>query len=131
MKAAVASVADALTAHGFAAHAETRGNALTIVAEHCPFGEAARQYPHVVCAVDTGMVKGCSKGSTARRSRTISRAARTATTTASPASERRPVRARTSTTHRRRRCARPRSRRCSRSCASTTPIPAGCTPKGA
>ena len=49
VKAAVASVADALTAHGFAAHAETRGNALTLVAEHCPFGEAARQYPHVLC----------------------------------------------------------------------------------
>ena len=52
VKAAVASVADALTAHGFAAHAETRGNALTLVAEHCPFGEAARQYPHV-CARST------------------------------------------------------------------------------
>jgi predicted ArsR family transcriptional regulator len=62
VKAAVASVADALTAHGFAAHAETRGNALTLVAEHCPFGEAARQYPHVLCAVDTGMVKGMLEG---------------------------------------------------------------------
>jgi predicted ArsR family transcriptional regulator len=62
LKAAVASVADALTAHGFAAHAETRGNALTLVAEHCPFGEAARQYPHVLCAVDTGMVKGMLEG---------------------------------------------------------------------
>jgi len=62
VKAAVASVADALTAHGFAAHAETKGNALTLVAEHCPFGEAARQYPHVLCAVDTGMVKGMLEG---------------------------------------------------------------------
>jgi predicted ArsR family transcriptional regulator len=62
VKAAVASVADALTAHGFAAHAETRGNALALVAEHCPFGEAARQYPHVLCAVDTGMVKGMLEG---------------------------------------------------------------------
>lgn len=62
VKAAVASVADALTAHGFAAHAETRGNALTLVAEHCPFGEAARRYPHVLCAVDTGMVKGMLEG---------------------------------------------------------------------
>src|SRR4051812_34175450 len=62
VKAAVASVADALTAHGFAAHTETRGNALALVAEHCPFGEAARQYPHVLCAVDTGMVKGMLEG---------------------------------------------------------------------
>jgi predicted ArsR family transcriptional regulator len=61
-KAAVASVADALTAHGFAAHAESQGNALTLVAEHCPFGDAARQYPHVLCAVDTGMVKGMLEG---------------------------------------------------------------------
>ncbi|HET9729218.1 MAG TPA: helix-turn-helix domain-containing protein [Acidimicrobiia bacterium] len=62
VKAAVASVADALTAHGFAAHAESRGNALTLVAEHCPFGEAAARYPHVLCAVDTGMVKGMLAG---------------------------------------------------------------------
>jgi predicted ArsR family transcriptional regulator len=62
VKAAVASVADALTAHGFAAHAETQGSALTLVAEHCPFGDAARQYPHVLCAVDTGMVKGMLEG---------------------------------------------------------------------
>jgi predicted ArsR family transcriptional regulator len=62
VKAAVASVADALTAHGFAAHAETRGTSLALVAEHCPFGEAARQYPHVLCAVDTGMVKGMLEG---------------------------------------------------------------------
>jgi predicted ArsR family transcriptional regulator len=62
VKAAVASVADALTAHGFAAHAESQGDALTLVAEHCPFGDAARRYPHVLCAVDTGMVKGMLEG---------------------------------------------------------------------
>jgi predicted ArsR family transcriptional regulator len=62
VKAAVASVADALTAHGFAAHAESRDNALTLVAEHCPFGDAARRYPHILCAVDTGMVKGMLEG---------------------------------------------------------------------
>jgi predicted ArsR family transcriptional regulator len=61
-KAAVASVADALTAHGFAAHAEARGTSLTLVAEHCPFGEAATKYPHVLCAVDTGMIKGMLEG---------------------------------------------------------------------
>ena len=62
VKAALASVADALTAHGFAAHAEARGDSLTLVAEHCPFGEAAAKYPHVLCAVDTGMVKGMLEG---------------------------------------------------------------------
>ncbi len=62
VKAAVASVADALTAHGFAAHAEARGTSLTLVSEHCPFGEAAQRYPHVLCAVDTGMVRGMLEG---------------------------------------------------------------------
>ncbi|MCU1427430.1 MAG: putative transcriptional regulator [Actinomycetia bacterium] len=61
-KAALASVADALTAHGFAAHTEARGGSLTLVAEHCPFGEAAKKYPHVLCAVDTGMIKGMLEG---------------------------------------------------------------------
>lgn len=50
-------VADALTAHGFAAHAEKRGNELRIVSEHCPFGDAAIEHP-VICAVDRGLVKG-------------------------------------------------------------------------
>ncbi|MCU1455916.1 MAG: putative transcriptional regulator [Actinomycetia bacterium] len=58
VKAALATVADALTAHGFAAHSEARGNGLAIIAEHCPFGEAAQQFPHVVCAVDRGMIRG-------------------------------------------------------------------------
>ena len=62
VKAAVASVADALTAHGFAAHAEARGGSLTFVSEHCPFGEAAQRYPHVLSAVDTGMVRGMLEG---------------------------------------------------------------------
>ena len=50
-------MADALTAHGFAAHAEKRGNELRIVNNHCPFGAAAIEHP-VICAVDRGMVKG-------------------------------------------------------------------------
>lgn len=58
MQTAVASVADALTAHGFAAHAEARGATSVIVSEHCPFGEAASMYPNVVCAVDRGMIRG-------------------------------------------------------------------------
>jgi predicted ArsR family transcriptional regulator len=51
------AVADALTAHGFAAHAEPRGGTLAIIAEQCPFGEAAVQLP-VICAVDRGIIKG-------------------------------------------------------------------------
>ena len=58
---ALHAVAGALTAHGFAAHAESdgqpKGNGLFIVAETCPFGGAAVEHP-VICAVDRGMVKG-------------------------------------------------------------------------
>ena len=57
-----ATVADALTAHGFAAHAEASGGSLQIVSEQCPFGDAAQKYPHVVCAVDRGMIRGMLAG---------------------------------------------------------------------
>ena len=60
-RAALTMVADALTAHGFAAHAERRGSQLRIVSEHCPFGDAAIEHP-VICAVDRGMVKGMLQG---------------------------------------------------------------------
>lgn len=56
-QAALHAVADALTAHGFAAHAERHGEQLRIVSEHCPFGGAAIEHP-VICAVDRGMVRG-------------------------------------------------------------------------
>ena len=56
-RSALHAVADALTAHGFASHAEGRGDALRIVNDHCPFGGAAVESP-VICAVDRGMVKG-------------------------------------------------------------------------
>lgn len=56
-RSALHAVADALTAHGFAAHAENRNGALRIVSEHCPFGDAAIEHP-VICAVDRGMVRG-------------------------------------------------------------------------
>jgi predicted ArsR family transcriptional regulator len=56
-RSALHAVADALTAHGFAAHAEKRNNELRIVSENCPFGGAAIDNP-VICAVDRGMVKG-------------------------------------------------------------------------
>jgi predicted ArsR family transcriptional regulator len=60
-QAALHAVADALTAHGFAAHAEGRPGSLRIIAEQCPFGDAAIQHP-VICAVDRGMVKGMLAG---------------------------------------------------------------------
>jgi predicted ArsR family transcriptional regulator len=56
-RTALHAVADALTAHGFAAHAERHGNGLRIVSDHCPFGGAAIEHP-VICAVDRGLVRG-------------------------------------------------------------------------
>jgi predicted ArsR family transcriptional regulator len=54
---ALHAVADALSAHGFAAHTERRGNQLRIISNHCPFGEMVVEHP-VICAVDRGMVRG-------------------------------------------------------------------------
>jgi predicted ArsR family transcriptional regulator len=61
VRAAMYAIAEALTAHGFAAHAEDRGKSTAVVAEHCPFGEAATAHP-VICAVDRGMVRGLLAG---------------------------------------------------------------------
>lgn len=61
VSAALNAVADALTAHGFAAHAEARGDSLAVVASNCPFGGAATVHP-VLCAVDRGMVRGMLAG---------------------------------------------------------------------
>lgn len=61
-RSALQAVADALTAHGFAAHTEDgadgdgNGNGLRIVTDTCPFGGAVAS--PVVCAVDRGMVRG-------------------------------------------------------------------------
>jgi predicted ArsR family transcriptional regulator len=62
-QAALHAVADALTAHGFAAHTEALpgSTSLAIISEHCPFGDAAVQHP-VICAVDRGIVKGMLAG---------------------------------------------------------------------
>ena len=56
------AVADALTAHGFAAHmatgaARAHADGLRIINDHCPFGTVATDHP-VICAVDRGMVRG-------------------------------------------------------------------------
>ncbi len=57
LRSAIQSVADALSAHGFAAHAEARNDKLRIINNHCPFGDVATEHP-VICAVDRGMVRG-------------------------------------------------------------------------
>jgi len=56
-RSALHVVADALSSHGFAAHAERHDGELRIVSGHCPFGDVAIEHP-VICAVDRGMVKG-------------------------------------------------------------------------
>jgi len=61
VRAAMHVVAETLTAHGFAAHAEDRGETTAVVAEQCPFGDASSMNP-VLCAVDRGMVKGLLAG---------------------------------------------------------------------
>ncbi len=60
-RAALHAVADALTAHGFAAHAEARGRSLVLIKDSCPFFDTAKQHP-VICAVDRGMVRGMLTG---------------------------------------------------------------------
>lgn len=60
-RTALHTVADALTAHGFAAHAEARGGSLALIKETCPFFDTARQHP-VICSVDRGMVRGMLSG---------------------------------------------------------------------
>ncbi len=56
-RSALHVVADALSSHGFSAHAERHGEELRIVSGHCPFGDVAIEHP-VICAVDRGMVRG-------------------------------------------------------------------------
>ncbi|MDW3219361.1 MAG: helix-turn-helix domain-containing protein [Acidimicrobiales bacterium] len=54
---ALHAVADALSAHGFAARAEANDDEYQIVAQNCPFGDAVVEHP-VICAVDRGIVRG-------------------------------------------------------------------------
>ena len=67
------AVADALTAHGFAAHmvGRRRNDGLRIINDHCPFGTVATDHP-VICAVDRGMVRGMLSA-LVRRTATTSR----------------------------------------------------------
>jgi predicted ArsR family transcriptional regulator len=64
-RVALHAIADALTAHGFEAHAEARGGSLALVRESCPFFATAQQHP-VICAVDRGMVRGMLAGLSGR-----------------------------------------------------------------
>ena len=61
VRAALASIAGLLSAHGFAAHAEQVDNDASVVSENCPFGLAARDHP-VLCAVDRGLIAGMLEG---------------------------------------------------------------------
>jgi predicted ArsR family transcriptional regulator len=61
LRSAMQSVAQALTAHGFAAHGGVAGLPNTIVRDHCPFGSAAIDHP-VLCAADRGLVEGLLNG---------------------------------------------------------------------
>ncbi|MGH9059944.1 MAG: helix-turn-helix transcriptional regulator [Acidimicrobiales bacterium] len=61
IRSALQTVAEALTAHGFAAHAEPHGTSMAVVADHCPFGDAGVVHP-IMCAVDRGMVRGMLAG---------------------------------------------------------------------
>jgi predicted ArsR family transcriptional regulator len=60
-RVALHAIADALTAHGFEAHAEARGGSLALIKDACPFFATAQQHP-VICAVDRGMVRGMLSG---------------------------------------------------------------------
>ncbi len=60
-RAAMSAIAEALTARGFAAHAEAKGPATAIVRDSCPFGDVVAAHP-VLCAVDRGMVQGLLAG---------------------------------------------------------------------
>ncbi len=61
VRAAMHVVAETLTAHGFDAHAEDRGETTAVVAEQCPFGSAPTTNP-ILCAVDRGMISGLLAG---------------------------------------------------------------------
>ena len=133
VKAAVASVADALTAHGFAAHAETQRQRAHPRRRALPVRRGRSPVPARVVRGRHRHGQGDARRALRRnRADLSSRVVRTATTTASPASEAVRLRARV-----------PRSRiviaaapgrrstRCSRSSAIITPIPAASTRRAA
>ena len=61
VRAAMHAIAETLTAHGFAAHAEDQGTATAVVAEQCP--SATPPPPTRCCARSTGAwSRGCWPG---------------------------------------------------------------------
>jgi predicted ArsR family transcriptional regulator len=60
-KSVMSAVAEVLTSHGFAAHAEDGDLGASVVSESCPFGSAAQHHP-VLCAVDRGLISGILEG---------------------------------------------------------------------
>jgi predicted ArsR family transcriptional regulator len=67
-KSAMASIAGLLTAHGFAARVEESDTIQSVVADNCPFGNAAQHHP-VLCAVDRGLISGMLEGLGAKSSK--------------------------------------------------------------
>ncbi len=55
-EAAALAVAKAMTGVGFETEADADGRRL--LTKYCPFGEAAKTHPHLVCRLDQGIVKG-------------------------------------------------------------------------
>lgn len=61
VRAAMAAVADVLTAHGFAARAEEDPLGQAVVSDSCPFDQAATKHP-VLCTVHRGLIAGVLEG---------------------------------------------------------------------
>lgn len=57
IKYAIRTIADALSAHGFAAKPNQIRGSLSVINENCPFGDASLTNP-VICALDRGLVRG-------------------------------------------------------------------------
>ncbi len=66
VRAAMASIAGLLTAHGFDARSEGDDDTSSVVSDNCPFGSAARHHP-VLCAMDRGLIAGMLEGLGAER----------------------------------------------------------------
>ena len=127
-RTALHAIADALTAHGFAAHAEARGGSLALIKDSCPFFDTAKQHP-VICAVDRGMVRGMLAGLYGEAVTATESSRALGDDACVSLSRRQPWPGPTSTTPRRRRSGRWRSRPWSR--GSAPPTRAGSTPRAA
>ena len=118
-RAALHAVADALTAHGFAAHTEKRGNELRIVYEALPVRRRRHRAPGHLRGRPRAWSRACSATLYGDTDRRRSRRCPWATTSASPLFEPSPAVdpcATTSTTPPPPRRARRRSRRCRPGC---------------